>query len=422
MVIIPFIYFSALTAYWWHTHKSFDVCVYMSSLYAFSALCSIIIVSGGFLDSGGVLFDETDLELNIAPTVLYCAVHTIALLPFSMIYNKDLNAINPPCTPKVLDCVCWLMIAVALLNIYLIADSTLEILSGNLELVRADHYKGIESPADIKAQSLPSVFAYFYYFNFTTTLALPLFFYYLCIETSKQWWFKLALFVASLSVPLRGLQAADRTEIMLYSMMVVFNLIFFRKFLTRKIKRILLFGSIPIIVAVAVYLVAVSVARFDKREGGALESATQYAGQSYLNFCYFWEHGKFDYIATEREFPLINHFVYGINSDPDRRADRTGKHGFFISVFPSYLGDIMLDLSPIGMLMWLLCFFFVVMFVIRQKHREELNVGEASVIAVIAVIPVFGVFYYKFMVFQYTIMFSVVAILYFFSKYKIRLL
>ena len=62
--------------------------------------------------------------------------------------------------------------------------------------------------------------------------------------------------------------------------------------------------SIPIAISAVVYFVIVSDARFSKREGGAATSALQYAGQGYLNFCFFWEKANTDYITAEREFPL----------------------------------------------------------------------------------------------------------------------
>ena len=44
MVLLPFIYFTLLTLYWWKKHKGIDVCVYMSGLYAVSTFCALLIV------------------------------------------------------------------------------------------------------------------------------------------------------------------------------------------------------------------------------------------------------------------------------------------------------------------------------------------------------------------------------------------
>lgn len=416
MILVPFIFFSLLTYYWWKKHEGFDVCVYMSGLYALTSLLAIIIVTNGLLDQGGILFDNYDIELNIVPTLSYCTFLTIGMLPFSMFYRKDLKIIysNNPLFVDVLSC---FLILIAFLNLYLVADSTLEILSGDLSTVRTDHYEGIESPAQVKAESMPYIFRFLYYFNTSTLLAIPLFFYYLCFGR-RPWWFVLLLLFSSLSMPIAGIQSADRTEVVLYGMMFLTCLILFRPHLSRKVKTILRIVSIPIALAAIVYFVVVSDARFSKRDGGAATSALQYAGQGYLNFCFFWEKANTDHITAEREFPLIAHYVYHIDNDDERRGVRSGQQGFFMSVFATYIGDILLDLTPVGMVLWVISFFLIAVIIFRWPHREELNIGELLMFYTLSIIPIFGIFYYRFMSYTYSFMVILAALLYISDKYK----
>lgn len=416
MLFFPFLYFTFLTAYWWIKHRSLDVCVYMSGLYAFTSFIAIILVLGDMLGEGGILFDDSDIELGFLPTITYCTLITLSILPFSMIKGKELKRITPS-IPYVLEALCIFLFLNSLLNLYLVADSTLEILSGNLETVRADHYKGIESPADIKAESMPYLIRFFRYFNRSTLLALPIFFYSICFE-KKRWWWNAMLFFSSLSIPILGIQVADRTEFIFYAQMFLFCIIFFHHFFTKKIKRMLKIVILSLASLFTVYTIAVSVARFEKSEGGATTSIMQYAGQGYLNFCYFWENGKFDYIATEREFPLINHTFLKVDSTPERRDDRSGKHGFFISVFPTFVGDILLDLSPIGVIIWIIYFTLSAFMVIKASRRKEFDIGETLAIFALAVVPIFGVFYYRYYHFTYTYMLILVIIIYVLTKFK----
>lgn len=416
MEIVPFILFSALTAYWWVKHQCFDVCVYMSALYAIVTFCSLVIVKLDILGDAGILFDEYDIELGFFPTLFFCILITSGLLPFSLIYRNDIKEIAKP-SSLVLEMFCWFLFVVFFINLYLIADSTAEILSGDLSTVRMDHYSGIESPADVKAQSLPYIFSLILYFRVTTILGLPLFFYYNAAGI-KSWWFKGLLLASSLTMPLYGLQMADRTEFTFYGLMFIFCLIFFWKFLTRRFKRLLIAIGSPLVTVVLIYLVAVSQARFakDGDDAKAYESALQYAGQSYLNFCFFWEKGKFEHITAEREFPFTYHTLFGIDSNPDRRNDREGQHGFFISVFPTYAGDIMLDLSPVGAILWFLTFFVLSLTIIRYSHREVYDASDIVVIFTLAAIPIFGIFYYRYYSISHSYMFLSVAVICFFSK------
>ncbi|MBQ8701381.1 MAG: oligosaccharide repeat unit polymerase [Prevotella sp.] len=417
MEFVPFVYFTLLTLYWWKKHQGLDVCVYMSSMYAFTSLLCVINVNQDMLDEGGILFDRYDLELSIIPTVLYCGFLTLGMLPFSMVYKKDIQNIATP-NPKIIALVSWFLIAISLLNFYLVADSTLEILSGDLSTIRANHYNGIESPAMVKAESMPFIIRFLYYFNISTLLSLPLFFYYLCFD-KKPWWFYTLMLFASLSMPLAGIQSADRTEMVFYAIMFISCIIFFHRFMSKKAKRIMKLSMIPVGVGMVVYLTAVTVSRFASSETGATGNIVQYAGQNYLNFCFFWEKGRFEYVTAERELPLTYHYAFHIDNDDYRRSERSGKQGFFMSVFASYIGDIMLDLSPIGMIIWCIIYFLVSLSVIKRPHREKMSVGEYVTFFALSVIPLFGIFYYRYMSYTYTFMLGIVAFLYVTDKFKI---
>ncbi len=416
MIYIPFLFFSILTVYLWNKHKGMDVCVYMSGLYAFTAFLCIVVVLGELAGDGGVMFDEFIMEISPVPTVLYCLFITIGIMPFSLLYKKDLKKITNK-NPTITMALSIFLICIAFLNLYLVAGSTMEILSGDLRSVRLEHGRGLESPADIKAQSLPYIIGFLNYFKVSTLLALPLFFYYICFE-KKPWWFLSLLLFASLSLPIYGIQSVDRTEIVFFGMMFISCLILFHQYLSKKIKRILNLSLIPFALASVVYLGAVTEARFGDRESGSSGGLVQYGGQNFLNFCFFWEMGDFNYITTEREFPLYNHFVLHKDNNADRREERSGQQGFFMSVFASYIGDVMLDLSPIGMVIWCLCFFVISMLVFKKPHREELTLGEYLFFFYLSAIPIFGIFYYRYMSFHYTFMLIVVLFVYITDKYK----
>ena len=88
MYILPFMYFLSLTAYLWRRHRTFDVSVYMCSLYTLTSFCAIILVEANMLDGGGILFYGWEPELGVVPTFLYCFLLTITILPFSLIRTE----------------------------------------------------------------------------------------------------------------------------------------------------------------------------------------------------------------------------------------------------------------------------------------------------------------------------------------------
>ena len=419
MIFLPFIFFSLLSLYLWKKHRYLDISLYMSLLYTFTTFCAIPLVLFDMLGEGGVLFDATDIELNLLPTIIFCVVIGLNIIPFSMVYTKEIKEITHP-MPFVLEGVSWLLILVSMLNLYVVADSTMDILQGDLRAVREAHYGGLMTPAEIKVSSMPFLIQFFYYFNTSTLLCLPLFFYHLCFKKKPSWYMGL-LFLSSLSCPLSGIQTADRTEIIFYSMMFILCLLFFYPHISKRIRRIFVILCIFLSTIITIYIVAVSQARFSDREDGAGISVLQYTGQGYLNFCYFWENGKFDNISSEREFPFINHYYFKKDSNDDSRSERSGKEGFHINVFSTYVGDVMIDLTPIGMLMWIIIYFVISIVVIKKSHRSFYTIGEILLLFYLAITPVFGVFYYKQFYYTHTFMEFLCVILYVFSKIRIKI-
>ncbi|MBQ7870225.1 MAG: oligosaccharide repeat unit polymerase [Prevotella sp.] len=420
MIVIPFLYFTFMTLFWWKKHQGIDVCVYMSGLYAISSFFSIVIVSADLLGEGGVLFDDSDLELGVFPTLLFCTFLTLCILPFSMIYNKKIKRITAT-NGSILMGISLILIAVGLINLYVVADSTMEILSGDLNTIRTDHYNGIVSPAQIKAESLPAICRYLYVLNYATILALPLLFYYL-MQKKTNWILCTLLLISSLSSPIAAFQTADRNEFVFYGMMFIFCFILFYKQLTRKIRRLIYIGGSIFCSIFLVYIFAVSIARFEERDQGASGSIIQYAGQGYLNFCYFWENANFEFIAPEREFPMIAHTVFKIDSDDYRRGVRSGQQGFFISVFPTFIGEIMLDLSPIGMVSWVIYYSLICFILLKTSEREEYDLEEIIMIFTLAALPTFGIFYYRYFYFSHSLITITAALIYLSSRFKISFL
>ena len=416
MVFVPFIFFTILTVYWIYKRKEFGISQLLSSLYAICSLMAAILVLTDNVEGGGILWLGWKVEVNVISTLSYCLLIGLTLLPFSFIKLSNIKTITNT-APISLIILSALIVVVSFICIYIVADSTLDILSGDLKDVRNAFYEGEETPAEIKAKSMNYVFRILLYLNVATILALPLAFYYLCFYP-KYWWWSLLLFFSSLSMPILGIQTVDRTEIVYWGLMFLYCIIFFHRFFTKGIKIALSVASSILSIVALVYLMAVSMARFEDSDNGTFISMTQYGGQGFLNYCYFCENADFNLISSEREFPIFNHYVKKIDSTGDRRNERSAKQGFFISVFPSFAGDILLDLGPIGVVLWVIGYAILTIIIIREYYRNEFNVGEVLLLFVLVSVPLFGIFYYRFHTVNHGYVILVAIVFYFISKIK----
>lgn len=404
MFVLPFVYFCLLAYFLYKKQEGVTVAVYIASLYAMTALCAIItILTGNLGEDGGILYENSNAEFGIIPTVAYCAILTAVIWPFTRFNTVKLRTVELE-NGRVLDVFGVCLILMSFLNLYLVADSTLDILNGNFAELRKSFYEGEESLAQLKAQSIPGV-SYIYLLNNITIFALPLAFYNIS-EGRGRGWYNLLLLFASLSFPIAGIQNADRTEIAFWGIMAVFTVVLFWHRITRRMKIAMAIVAAPFVVAMGVYVSAVSTDRFENSYAGSTGSVIQYVGQGYINFCYIWDHANSDYIATEREFPLLNRILTGTVSDGERRSQRSGEQGFFISVFPTFIGDVLLDLSLPGMLIWVLAFIAICHYCIPDTEDPDIQVqaGDYLVVFLLGIIPAFGVFYYRFFNFKSTLM------------------
>lgn len=394
MYFVPLIYFASLTYYLWRRHKVFDVAVYISTLFTITSFCCVLMVLGGFMSqNSGVLFDGWDPDFGVIPTVLYCGLITVTILPFSFIRPEKLEHIGNVHRWIILGFTLFIVLQ-GVLMYYLVGEFVSDLLNGDFKFLKDSHYAGDISPADAKMLTLPAPMQAMFLLSFTTLLALPLFFYYSCVE-KRSLWLTAPLLLVSISPILRGVLMADRTEIIHYGLMFLFCLVFFQRFITKKVRNFLLTLSVPTVAVGLIYFVAVSASRFEDDEEGAGGSVLEYAGQSYANFCYFYENHDPDLYYIERELPIISYFLLN-NQYVDTKEERTAKEGFFVGVFASHVGSWMLDLGVAGGIFLSFLFAGLCCVVIWRYNRTSFDVADVLMIYTLGAVPTFGIFYYRY--------------------------
>jgi len=415
MHFVPLIYFGGLTYYFWQKHKTFDVAVYMSLLYTITSLCGVLMIMGGFLSSsGGVLYDGWEPEFGVVPTVLYCGLITLTILPFSFIRTEKLETIGNVHRYLIYAFTAFIVLQ-GIIMYYLVGDSISDLLNGDFKFLKDSHYSGDISPADAKMLTMPLPVQFMYLLSFMTLLALPLFFYYTCIE-KRSLFLTVPLLFVSISPILRGVLMADRTEIIHYGLMFFFCLVLFKKFITSRVRNFFLVASAPVLAVGLTYIIAVSASRFENEDEGTSGSMLEYAGQSYANFCYFYDNHNRELYYVEREFPLISYFIFK-SQYVETKEERTAKEGFFIGVFASHIGSWMIDTGVIGSILISAIFTLFCCLVIRRYNRTEFDIADVLMIYVLGTIPTFGIFYYRYYSVATAFVYAAAGLLYLCSRF-----
>lgn len=416
MHFLPLIYFAGLTYYFWQKHRTYDLAAYMSTLYTITSLCCVIMVLGGFMNArgGGVLIDGYEPDFGIIPTVLYCGLITITILPFSFIRPEKLEHIGNV-HRYILYAFALLILLQGLIIYYLVGGFVSDLLHGDFKFLKDTYVTGDISPADAKMLTLPFPVQLLYYFSFMTLLGLPLFFYYSCVE-KRSLWLTTPLLAISISPILRGILVADRTEIIHYGLMFFFCLVLFQKFITRKVRNFMYLAGLPIVAVGLTYVIAVSSSRFENDEEGASGSMLEYAGQSYANFCYFYDNHNKELFYLEREFPIISYAIFQ-SEYTETKEERTAKEGFFIGVFASHVGSWLLDTGVIGAIVFSLLFALLCCLVIQRYNRTDFDVADLIMLFTLGVVPTFGIFYYRYYSIQTAVVYLAAGLLYLYSRF-----
>lgn len=417
MHFVPLIYFGGLTYFFWKKHRTFDVAAYMSLLYTITSLCSVLMIVGGFLSAnGGVLFDGWEPDFGIVPTILYCGLITLTIIPFSFIRPEKLETISNVHRYLIYAFTLFILLQ-GLVMFYLVGDSISDLLHGDFKFLKESHYAGNISPAEVKMLTMPFPIQFLYLLSFMTLLGLPLFFYYSCVE-KRSLWLTVPLLAISISPILRGILMADRTEIIHYGLMFFFSLVFFQKFITKKVRNFLLLASLPVLTVGGTYIVAVSASRFENQDEGTSGTMLEYAGQSYANFCYFYDNHNRDLYYIERELPVISYYVLK-SQYIDTKEERTAKEGFFIGVFASHIGSWMLDTGVIGSILISVLFSLLCCLVVKRYDRTEFDIADVLMLFALGTVPTFGIFYYRYYTIGTAFVYVAAGLLYVCSRFII---
>ncbi len=416
MEFVPLIYFAGLTYYFWQKHRTYDVAAYISTLYTITSLCCVLMIAGGFLNKqgGGVLVDGYEPELGVIPTFLYCGLITLTILPFSFIRPEKMERISNVHRWVLYGFTAFIVLQ-GIIMYYLVGDSVTDLLNGDFKFLKDSHYAGQISPADAKMLTMPMPVQAMFLLSFMTLLALPLFFYYTCVEKHSLW-LTTPLLAVSISPILRGVIMADRTEIIYYGLMFFFCLVFFQRFITKRVRNFFLAASLPVLAVGFTYIIAVSASRFENEEEGAGGSMLEYAGQSYVNFCYFYDNHNRELYYLEREFPIVSYFVFK-NQYIDTKDERTAREGFFVGVFASHIGSWMLDTGVIGAILISLLFTLLTCLVIKRYNRAEFDIAEVLMLFALGSVPTFGIFYYRYYSIATAFVYVAAIMLFVFSKF-----
>ena len=395
MIAVPFIYFTLLTIYLIRKHRGIDISAFIIMVYAFSALCSILLDVFWIYDINGVC---EKMPISPLATICYCGLITLAIVPFSTINSQDLQKVELQ-KEWLMDAFSWVLIITFFTTLIGIFSDLEIVLHSDLKEIRDDVYDNTE---EVKLSGIQYLLA-IPETLFSRFSPVAILFYYINIaQKRKSQLFNWVLLLSSLTPVIKAVIIAGRTQ-PIYWFLTFFALyFFFRPMLDKEQRRHALFPFVFFGSIVALFIAAVTIARFAtagiSNDTGAFKSLLAYSGQSFINFNNFFCNYTFHSAHFDRILPLTNYFILhpGWNLD-DYRDLIWSYSGMNIGVFFTFLGDLLVDLGYMGMFIFVLLFSILSFWVCKSANQDGIIfLSRLLIILVLLLMPLQGIFYYSY--------------------------
>ena len=395
MIAVPFIYFTLLSIYLIRKNGGIDLSAFIIMVYAFSAGCSILLDAFNVYEIDGV-FEK--IPISPIATLVYCALITLAIWPFSKLKSLDIKQIDLQ-KEWIVDALSWVLIITFFITAYNTFTHLDTLMQSNLKDVRDDMYSNMEGTKITGIEWLLAIPETL--FSQFSPIALLLYFVNIAKERKSRL-FNWLLLLASLTPVIKAVLIAGRTQPIYWFLSFCALYILCRPMMAKEQRRKALMPFIAVGGAVGLFIAAVTVARFYTssitNDSGTLDSLLAYSGQSFVNFNYFFCNYTAHGIHFDRILPLTNYFILhpGWNLE-DYRDLIWSYSGLNIGVFFTFLGDLLIDLGHFGMAVYVLLFSLISSWVCRTaNHEGTITISRLFVALILFLMPLQGIFYYSY--------------------------
>lgn len=182
--------------------------------------------------------------------------------------------------------------------------------------------------------------------------------------------FNLMAISGSLPVVVMGVLGIDRSKTFYWIIILGLCLVLSWKHIDRKKKLTIIPIISTFLLLIVVYMALVTSSRFSDRDSGNKGGVISYAGQSYINFCYFWDNFENPGgLSTKYLFPATHYWIIGdYEGSVPYQKELHLKTRKDPGVFYSYLGSFLVDSNKPGPFLFTFLYLFLCSLAFRKKQ------------------------------------------------------
>ena len=401
MIYVPFVYFLLLFLFIYKKH-GFDASAYCALLYMVTSFFSIWL---SYIEP-----QYPSLRyVNFLPTVTYCLLLTLFILPVYSFNSNTISKINFSSSKFVKYITVYYFVTFIAFIVAYRNDLIFRFFIGNMLEMKTSYQTG-EGLALTRYPVYLEVFLAPMRLTCELSYIMIFIFFYSLAFLKKSKFFNFMAIVGSLSGPLFGMLFIDRSRTFWWIIIAGLSLsIFWRHFNNRSKKLVrkigIVFGSLII-----AYMAVVSIQRFSDTNEGTKAFLIDYAGQSFPIFCQVFEAFENpDGFTGRLIFPATHAFLLqDIQRDMSFQAEMTMRTGMEVGSFYTLLGTMLVGEGPMGIVVLLTLYYILFYKAIGKMHRV-ISFEKLIVLFFLLIIPSCGCIAYFYTTYPTTL--SAIAII-----------
>jgi hypothetical protein len=409
MIYIPLIWFSLLLIYILRKKKRFEISALITIAYMITSFFAIIIDNKKlYWDSG-----MTQASLQLSTSLLYCLLISITILPFTILPTLRKESVILIRNLTLFDNIVYFYFGIYVLFIFFFGN---EIIDRFTDPDIADLRILFMSEGDDlgfkKYSGITRIIARVVFLFGSSAMFLQIIYFYSIVFLKKSAKFNISILLFSTMPILLGMLTIDRSKTIFWMMSFVALAVFFWPALypsqKKQIKSILIIFFTFFII----YLSIITVARYGEQNLGAVNSLIVYSGQSFNNFCLFYDKLDLPGISLKLVTPILNSIIE--SSDSISRADLYAR-SLDTAVFASFSGMLIREIGVWGSTAYSIIYFLIATLVFRNILK--FSITKLFLVFILLYIPYFGIFGLYYSSFDIEIMtWFILIVCYFLNK------
>ena len=357
---------------------------WVGSVYLIAVYLLMLFFSIGWLKENSELYRPT-----FVPSIVFCLMSLLFFFPFFKTGKTlQLTGFSDESQERRYVKIGYTISIIIIIMMVAIAPAISNAFDIGLDDVRSDMYAG---ESEVFSGSI-TVRLGRYMLKWMANLCYPMlimFFYSVCFLHGHTL-LKVLLFITSLSRVFYTMSVGSRSSVIYYLLFFVVCIILFYPYLNRKTKT-LTFSFASVFLAMIVgYFILVSNLRTANTGNDYL---LRYAGQSYANFCDYYDNLNWHAYTLRRVLPLSSYLLDGKWSLAEYDIEVLNKTGMELGLFSTMMGTILIDLGIIGLLVYSLIYNRIANYVMKAK---SFDITQLLWLGIVIQVPLHGVFYYSF--------------------------